>query len=109
MTTNEDRAPRSASPNCRTLYLTPPAMDHPLYPLFARHNALRELEIEMDLRMERIAPTPRTLAEPDRESALTGLDRETFRDALARRDAYSHAAYLIHDGLMAVIDNLGGM
>jgi hypothetical protein len=86
-----------------------PAEDHPLYPLFAKHNLFRELAIEADRVCERLAPTPSTLADPDPADMLTGEDRDLYHSQKQARRAYENAAYQLNLAIMTVIDNLGGM
>jgi hypothetical protein len=98
-----------AGPNITTRPLTLPAEDHPLYPLFVKHNLFRELAIEADRVCERLAPTPSTLADDHPADALTGDDRDRYAFHEAQRDAYENAAYQLNLAIMTVIDNLGGM
>jgi hypothetical protein len=98
-----------ATANVDTRPMRLPAEDHPLYPLFAKHNLFRELAIEADRISEHLAPTPSTLADADPADALTGFDRDRYLAATAQRNAYKNAAYQLNLALMAVVDNLGGM
>lgn len=100
---------RLASANVTTRPLHLPAEDHPLYPLFAKHNLFCELAIDADRVCERLAPTPSTLAEDHPADALTGSDRDLYHSQKQTRRAYENAAYQLNLAILTVIDNLGGM
>jgi hypothetical protein len=82
---------------------------HPFSPLTRQYSVMRDLCIEANAAMERIAPTPSTLAEPHPLDFLTGEDRDGYILLNERSNTFSHACYMLYNSINTTADEFGGL